>query len=113
MGCFGNSTEIELSVDGDETFYVDFQGGELVFTYPPFVSTMVPSIFDNHHMFVNAKKNKRVCHDVLSAMTLEEKNPPEEQGKAGNSQHLCPGGRAGGGGGFPEMLWPCLATQYQ
>ena len=83
MGCFANSTEVQLAVDGDETFYVDFQRQEIVFTSPPFLGSGIvfPSDHELHHTFVNAMKNKKVCRELLTVLTAVEKNPTEVQGE--------------------------------
>lgn len=82
VGCYLNGkTENNVEFDGEELLYVDFERDEIVSTIPTFLDVDPSSFFDPARTLVNAKKHKLACAAIMSYLALEEKNPPQEQGK--------------------------------
>lgn len=79
VGCFENgTTEVQLEFDDEKIFYVDFDREEVVYTLPRFITSDPSTIFENIHLFKNAKKARRTCSALVAFCKVEEGNPPEE-----------------------------------
>ncbi|XP_061574354.1 RLA class II histocompatibility antigen, DP alpha-1 chain-like [Cololabis saira] len=80
VGCFENGTvEVQLELNSQEIFYVDFDKETVEYTGPPF-SKFDPSLIFNHlHLYSNAKRNKNACLAAAPLVAIETGHPPEER----------------------------------
>lgn len=82
MGCFYNgTTEVEFEVDDEEFLYADFDRDELVYTVPRFLVDDPSKLFENLHIYLDAKKAKRSCKAIAVLCKEEEEDPTEENGE--------------------------------
>ncbi|XP_054478406.1 H-2 class II histocompatibility antigen, A-U alpha chain-like [Anoplopoma fimbria] len=78
-GCFENgTTESQFEFDSEEVLYVDFDREEVVYSMPRFVIDDPSTLFENLHVYKNARKHKKTCSAFVAICKAEEKNPPEE-----------------------------------
>ncbi|XP_042345122.1 H-2 class II histocompatibility antigen, A-U alpha chain-like [Plectropomus leopardus] len=79
LGCFENgTTQAQYEFDAEEILYMDFDRDEVVYTVPRFIVDDPSKMFDNIHVYENAKKNKKTCLAILEFCKVQEKNPPEQ-----------------------------------
>ncbi|XP_029927666.1 H-2 class II histocompatibility antigen, A-U alpha chain-like isoform X1 [Myripristis murdjan] len=79
MGCTLNDTEAQITVDGEEIVYADFQRKELVFTVPTFMVDDPAALIESARLLHNTLRNKNLCAAAVAYLMQELHNPPEEE----------------------------------
>ncbi|XP_033496354.2 H-2 class II histocompatibility antigen, A-U alpha chain-like [Epinephelus lanceolatus] len=79
VGCFENgTTEVQYEYDAEEMLYMDFDRDEVVYTVPTFLVDDPSKLFENLHIYLDAKKAKRSCKAIVVLCKEEEEDPTEE-----------------------------------